>query len=199
MGGYISYYKLDKWFNSEFSKKEQDYMIMTYNPLSISVGDNSESVNVLTKGNHSSTDCTSMFLATLIGWFYKKEYTELCLKIANKAEEINDIENAPLLEKHFYYQKLIEFYYKLRSSEECLAKVLNYCKLSMEIAPAVAVAMKEDFPVLPRHVAYEQLAIIQKKMKNWDMVILICEKAKKEKWTGEWDKRIQEAKIKLDC
>ena len=41
---------------------------------------------------------------------------------------------------------------------------------------------------LPNHTGFEKLAIIEKKIKNWENVIRICKQAKQEKWSGEWDK-----------
>ena len=58
--------------------------------------------------------------------------------------------------------------------------------------------MKNDFPKLPRHIGYEQLAIIEKKNKNWQRVIEICKQAQKEKWNGTWKERIEEAKKHLN-
>lgn len=185
-GGYIAFYNLTNWFYSEFSESEIKFMDEKYSPLGSSV--------TLTSGMVTKGVNVSFFLANLLGWFYGKERIDLCLKIAKKAEETFSGENESLIDIHFYYQSLIQFYYKLRDKSEFLEKAVFYCKKQIEIAPLVSKEMKNDFPALPRHVGYEQLAIIEKKNKNWQKVIDICTKAKKEKWNGDWDKRIQEAK-----
>ena len=160
--GYIAFYKLNDWFYSEFSDEEIQFMEQKYDPFGSSAS--------LTTGAATSGMSVSFFLTSLLGWFYSKERTELCLKIATKAEELFSTDNQSYTDLHFYYQQLIQFYYKLRS----------------------------NFPKLPRHIGYEQLAIIEKKNKNWQRVIEICKQAQKEKWNGTWKERIEEAKKHLN-
>ena len=192
MAGYISFYKLDEWFSNTFSSDEQKYMIHTFQPFN-----SNDTENCLTSGTHHSDNSCSAFLVTLIGWFYNKNNIELCKKIATKAEESFSSQENSFIETHFYYQGLIQFYYKIRDTEGILEKVICLCNEAISIAPKVATEMKKDFPKLPRHIAYEQLAIILKKKKDWKAVIDICKKAKKEKWNGDWDKRINEAELKI--
>lgn len=187
--GYIAFYNLNDWFYSEFSSEEINFMEQKYEPLGSS--------STLTTGTVTKGVFVSFFLANLLGWFYSKERTDLCLKIATKAEELFSVEHQSYTDIHFYYQGLIQFYYKLRTNDEFLNKAIYYCNKQIEIAPLVSIEMKPNFPKLPRHIGYEQLAIIEKKYKNWQKVIDICKEAQKQKWNGTWKERIEEAKKHL--
>lgn len=187
--GYIAFYNLNDWFYSEFSDEEIQFMEQKYDPLGSSAS--------LTTGSGTSGMSVSFFLTSLLGWFYSKERTGLCLKIAKKAEELFSTDNQSYTDLHFYYQQLIQFYYKLRSNDTYLEKAILYCNKQIDISSFVSKEMKEDFPTLPRHIGYEQLAIIEKKNKNWQKVIEICKQAQKEKWNGTWKERIEEAKKHL--
>ena len=96
---------------------------------------------------------------------------------------------------------MIKFYYKNRENEENLQKSIFYCEKQISISKQTSKAFKEDPLIgtsyLPSHTGFEQLAIIEKKNKNWNRVIELSEKAKSEGWAGDWDKRISEAKSKL--
>lgn len=104
-------------------------------------------------------------------------------------------------DKHFYFLHLIKFYYKNRDINNNLDKAIIYCKKQIAISSEAAKMMMNN-PMLsminlPNHTGFEQLAIIEKKNKNWENVIRICKQAKQEKWSGDWDKRIVEAEAKL--
>ena len=75
--GYIAFYNLNDWFYSEFSSEEINFMEQKYEPLGSS--------STLTTGTVTKGVFVSFFLANLLGWFYSKERTDLCLKIATKA------------------------------------------------------------------------------------------------------------------
>ena len=83
--GYIAFYKLNDWFYSEFSDEEIQFMEQKYDPFGSSAS--------LTTGAATSGMSVSFFLTSLLGWFYSKERTELCLKIATKAEELFSTDN----------------------------------------------------------------------------------------------------------
>jgi hypothetical protein len=52
--------------------------------------------------------------------------------------------------------------------------------------------------IIPGHTGYTQLVIILKKQKKYSEIINLCERAKKEGWSGDWDKRIEFAKKQLN-
>jgi len=61
---------------------------------------------------------------------------------------------------------------------------------------------RNDFTIVPSvlgvHTGYYQLCIIIEKEGNWQEVIRLAEQAKSEGWKGDWDKRIEKAKKKLE-
>ena len=61
---------------------------------------------------------------------------------------------------------------------------------------------KNDFTMVPerlaQHSGYRQLCIIREKQGNHSEVIRLAEQAKSEGWVGDWDKRIERAKKKIE-
>lgn len=61
---------------------------------------------------------------------------------------------------------------------------------------------KDDFIIIPgklsEHLGYKQLCTIREKEGNFLEVIRLAEQAKSEGWEGDWDKRIEKAKKKLN-
>jgi len=51
---------------------------------------------------------------------------------------------------------------------------------------------------LPEHVGYKQLCIIMEKQKNYDEVIRLSKIAKEQGWSGDWDRRIEKCKKKIE-
>jgi hypothetical protein len=51
---------------------------------------------------------------------------------------------------------------------------------------------------LLQHTGYKQLCIIRENQENYKEVIRLAEQAKAEGWEGDWDKRIEKAKKKLE-
>jgi len=52
--------------------------------------------------------------------------------------------------------------------------------------------------VPPSHRGFKQLAIINHKQEKYKGVIKLCKQAKEQGWRGDWDKRIQRAKKKIN-
>ena len=171
MAGYISFFNLDDWFTSTFSKEEQIFMNEKY-----------------AIGGIGSTP----LLASLSDWFNTKALYPICLRIIRKTEELFEEDQETAEDKHFYFLHLIKFYYKNRDINNNLDKSIIYCKKQRAISSEAAKMMMNN-PMLsminlPNHTGFEKLAIIEKKNKNWENVIRICKQAKQEKWSGEWDK-----------
>lgn len=196
MAGVISFYKLDTWFTTEFTKEQQIFMDEKYKQ-----GSTGENIlyfgTKITKFNGSP----SYFLTHLLMWFDTKNLYEIAVKIANKAESLFCEKTENSEDKHFYYSHLIKFYYKNREIGNNLQKAIEYCNKQVEISESAKKELLNN-PLLsmihlPNHTGYEQLAIIEKKNKNWIRVVELSEAAKKAGWGGDWDKRITEAKGKL--
>ena len=51
---------------------------------------------------------------------------------------------------------------------------------------------------LPGHVGYKQLCIIMEKQKNYEEVSRLSKIAKEQGWSGDWDRRIEKCKKKIE-
>lgn len=94
----------------------------------------------------------------------------------------------------------IKIFYRNRETEaHALEKAIEACEQQISISEQAANGFKMEFlDSLPLHTGYEQLAIIKEKQKDYRSVIKISEKALKEGWGGEWERRIERAKEKIE-
>ena len=74
-----------------------------------------------------------------------------------------------VISRHFALQVLIGEYYRDRAVDSAAKPAaIAACRDQIALAGQVATAMRHDFPDrLPRHVGFEQLAIILEKDKNY--------------------------------
>ncbi len=191
--GTIGYFGLEEWWLSAFSEKERQYIRDQFQP----VGFSSDS---LTSGDISYTSQTSVgFLNALAGWFMKKEDRPLAYKILKKAEELSRTE-ATILDVHFLYGQKLSIYYKDRQDSRCLGKAIEACKQQIALAVEAAKAFRSEYKgsPLPSHKGYEQLAIILEKQMKFDEAIRLCAQAKKQGWAGDWEKRTDRCRRKME-
>jgi hypothetical protein len=191
--GEIGYYGLQEWWLSDLTKEEQNVILSVYNPLGI--GEDS-----LIKGKIFSTSQTVIgLLSGLSGWFKKPEYREIGYKIIKKAEELAS-DKIPFLDLHFLYQPKIQIYYRNRDNDEfALSLAIEACKQQIGISEKAKEAfIKEMGLPLPGHVGYKQLCIIMEKQKNYEEVIRLSKIAKEQGWSGDWDRRIEKCKKKME-
>lgn len=177
-------YKLRSWFNS--LDNNEKLILVSSCPLFDSP--------INTPYN---SDSSAYFLANTLQWYNKKVNTVVCLKVVSKVcELINSQKSFDVLDLHFIYHNLIQTLYRQREVKGAFDLCVDICERQIKIAPQAAAAFKSDplFSVIPAHTGFEQLAIIEKKNKNWLRVLQLCENAKKQGWAGDWDKRINEAK-----
>ena len=135
------------------------------------------------------------FSSLLTGFDYVNDYT-ICEKIFNAIDSNDDLlTNYSFL--HFYYIAKIKIHYRNRDIVEgAFDKAVESCKNMISIAKNV---IATDYIIRgASHPGYEQLAIILQKQHRYQEVIDLCKQAKSEKWNGDWDKRIEKAKEKLE-
>lgn len=104
----------------------------------------------------------------------------------------------PILDRHFGLQDEIRATYRRRDSDpKALAATIEACRRQIDLAPATAEAMrtawrdKRGNPLpLPRHLGFEQLAIIREREGDFPEVIRLSRDANRQGWAGDWDKRI---------
>lgn len=95
-----------------------------------------------------------------------------------------------LIDRHFYYNNVIDYYYGLRDKEKnALEKCIDYCKEDIKIAPQVLNLMEKDKMwkhynqdgelvfTPPRFPSFQRLAIIYENQGKYGEAIKVCEKA----------------------
>lgn len=196
--GEIEYFGLQEWWLNEFTNEEQNVILSIYKPLIF--GEMSSGENLLIKGKiRSSSQTVIGLLSGLSGWFKKPEYRQISYKIIKKAEELAS-DKTPVLELHFLYQSKIEIFYRNRDNDAfALSSAIEGCKQQIGISEKAKRAFLREFNgPLPMHVGYKQLCIIMEKQKNYEEVIRLSRIAKEQGWNGDWDKRIENCKKKME-
>lgn len=189
--GYIAYYDLGDWWESEFSDDERDFMVEQYQPMGGELG------SLINGSIGRSSQSVVAFLSGLSGWFKKKENCHLAQRIVLKAENLAG-DRAPVLDRHFLYLAKIEAFYPDRQNEVSYEQAVNACRDQIGLSKQAARAFKKEYgdDILPSHTGYKQLAIVLEREKRFQEVIELCAQAKKEGWSGDWDKRIARCKGK---
>lgn len=186
---------LSRWWLETFTAEEREYMTRLYQPMGLS---NSRS---LTEGEFLGIGrSTSGFLSTLAGWFNKPKDRRLAVRLLEKAQQVGD---GDVLDQHFLEQHLIQTYYPERDKDpSALGNAIAACERQIALAPKAAREFIRQFPArpdqprLPRHVGFEQLAIIREKQGDFAGAIRLAEEARKQGWNGDWDKRIARCRAK---
>jgi len=191
--GEIGYFGLQEWWQSALTQEERNTILSIYKPLGFGE-------NALINGKIYSTSQTVVgLLRGLSSWFKKPEYRQICYKIIKKAEELAS-DKTPVLDLHFLYSSKIQIYYQNRDKDPfALSLAIEACKQQIGISEKAKRAfLKEFYGPLPSHVGYSQLCIIMEKQKNYEEVIRLSRIAKEQGWNGDWDKRIEKCKKKME-
>lgn len=179
----------EQWWLKKLSESERTEILSTFQPMG---GDSR--LLILSNINKSQY---SHFLSNLAGWF-KKTNRDLGYKILQKAEDgLNS--NSTVLEQHFTYNALIEFYYEDRDKGQgYLGKALESCRNQIGISKAaIREFKKEENYFLPSHRGFHQLSIYEEKQKNYKEALNLAKQAQADGWQGDWEKRIERLNKKL--
>ncbi|MGE4443838.1 MAG: hypothetical protein AB7E37_02520 [Candidatus Altimarinota bacterium] len=187
ISGIIGYFGLGDWWQSSFSKEEQDYIISKYNPL----GGNGESL-VEGKPTYVSGNIVSL-LGGLSGWFSNENDFNIGFLFLGKGEDlINKGIAISKIDLHFFYADQINFYYKFRNNKGFYDNFIDSCKKQINISNLVAKEMKLEYgDKLPKHTGYEKLIFVFSIEGKKNEVIELSLKAKSEGWNGDWEKFIE--------
>jgi tetratricopeptide (TPR) repeat protein len=178
-----------RWWLKELSDSERIEILSTFKPMG---GDGR--LLILSNINKSQY---SYFLSILAGWF-KNNNRELGYKILQEAVEgLNS--NSTVLEQHFTYNSLIEFYYKDRNKgQKYLDKALEYCRKQISLSKAaIREFKKQENYFLPSHRGFYQLSVYEEKQKNYKEALDLAQQAQADGWQGDWKNRIERLKKKL--
>lgn len=199
VSGRIGFYGLSEWWLESFSVEEQKYIDTKYQPLTL--GDPS---NRLLVGDISWSSASVVnFLWGLAGWFDQAEEISVAKRIIDKAELLIFEGNA--MDKHFLYGTKIKIYYKRRENPEYLELALEACRQQIAISEQAKEAflkqskeLGDENLFIPAHKGYEQLVIVLEKQKDFEEAIALSEKAFGQGWAGDWQKRIERCRKKID-
>lgn len=197
--GLLGYYGLLEWWNEALSVSERERVESVFHPL----GDSR--LHPLTEGSifqiSGDTATPVSLLSDLIGWLRATpEDLAIRQKLRRKIVELVGSEPGAIA-RHFALRVLIgEFYRDRESDPSALQAAIDACRAQIAIAPEVAAAMRSSYrnSPLPRHVGYEQLAIILEKAKEYSAAIAVCREAKAAHWNSDWDKRIARCQKRLE-
>jgi hypothetical protein len=120
---------------------------------------------------------------------------DLLKRLAGRDKDKGEAKEPPgaILDRHFALQEQIEMHYRERDRKPgALDAAIRACEQQIALAPQSACAWRAEYggEQLPRHVGYEQLAIIREKQKDYPEAIRLSRMAREQGWAGDWDARI---------
>lgn len=184
--GVIGQFNLDNWWENAFSEEEKQ-IIISKKPE-------------IVKGNYNYTDKSpAQYLQELSLCFNTKKESDISLKLLDQAEKlVNDKQTL-----HFMYNSKIKSLYKKRKEGEVyLEQCIKYCKRDIELYEKELSEMsffKDNNTRIP---AFQRLAIIYEKRKEYKKAIEVCKKAIKynmrEKKKDNFEDRLLRLESKLD-
>ena len=176
---------LNEWWNEDFSEKERETVVNNIGTIDMSPTSIPKMI---------SNIATQSFQYNFI-----KENRSIVQKFYEKADQL--FENSDdTIDRHFFYNNSIRFYYADRENKESMKKAIEACRKQIDIAPSAAENFKRFQGRMPEHTGYKQLAIILDKQNKYDEAIKICNQAQSEGWSGDWIPRIaryEKAKAKI--
>ena len=203
--GSIGFLGLENWWNHELSSKERDTIIRFYNPMGSSSKD-------LIEGDISWTSEEPISLIYgIASWLNSYENLGLCMKIFLKAKSLTT-ENTQAKIIHFLHGNEIKIYYRHRDRIG-LEPTIAACEQQIKISDKVAIEFINDNihkleltsseifytpDALPSHIGYKQLSIIMEKSHQYQRAIDLCTQAQAQGWSGDWERRIDRYKKKIN-
>ena len=187
---------LPDWWETAFSREEQDYILTKYRPMVMGIGAGGEKTDLSRIIRPDGTLGSIGSLTALSTWFLTGDEITLARRILAKAVERQEAETGDIVDRHFTYGHMIRVYYRDRNRDEnALALAIEACENQIAIAPQVIREGAEEWEGgLPVHGGFLQLAIILEKNKDYEGAISLYEEALRQGWNGDWGKRIARCK-----
>jgi len=140
-----------------------------------------------------TTAAATGLISSLFGWLKATPRDYLIRwKLREKMIELASTE-PNVLATHFALQVLIAAFYRDREVDpDARPAAIAACQAQIALAPRAAVALRQEYPgrPLPRHVGYQQLAVILEQAGEYAQVVSLCREAATAEWAGDWVKRI---------
>jgi len=149
----------------------------------------------LITGDGKSSKLVKNF-SILLGYLKNSSERHLAYKIIDKGEQLMT-EKTDVIDRHFFYQAKMQVYYKNRD-EDLFAfdKAIEACNQQIELSESVLAVY--PYPIIPTHAGFKQLCIIREKQGNYEEVIKLAKTAEEHGWSGDWLKRIEKCKKKIE-
>lgn len=196
--GEIGYFGLGEWWLSTFSPDEREYIERSVKPFRVGTGGSDSNSRPLTQGKIASTGTTACnVLSGIPVWLKRPEDLSIARRCFEKAEEVG---RDNVLDLHFLYLQMIRIFYGFRDFDPSLLdEAVEACEKQIAIASRAAKAFLSSglFAKLPEHTGYKQLSIIYEKQGRFSEALQLSERAQREGWNGDWEKRIARLRTKL--
>lgn len=175
------------WWTEAFSPEERATIEDAFQPL----GEISAEAIV------SSDDPGA--IGNLVGHLKKEHLRYLGYRLLERADSLIS-EKMPVLTLHFYWQARGEFFYRWRDVDyHALEEAIISYQRQIGLASNALKEFQEgeNWGLVPAHAGYRQLRIIEEKRGNLTLARDLCEQAKAQGWSDDWDKHIARIDKKL--
>ena len=174
---------LTEWWLVAFTADERRTVETTLAPLF------KDKPYSLTAGHASGALSASLVLQGYSSWFSTGGSRGIAQRILEEAER----RATTAVERHFLYQRVIEFHSPRQSDPAERQAGLAASERQVEHAVESALAWRQEMKAapLPRHAGYEQLIGIREQEGEYDAAIELCQRAASQGWAGDWDKHLK--------
>uniref|UniRef100_UPI004047A77A hypothetical protein n=1 Tax=Roseivirga sp. TaxID=1964215 RepID=UPI004047A77A len=187
--GWIEYCDI-KGFYLRLSKQEREKLLIASN---MGMGNG----NLIQDSIEYVSMSCAFYLTSLIGNLSFDKDLVLIEKLFRLLEE-----EVPMdyLDKHFYLSSKIQVYYKLRSNPAYFQKAIEACYSQILISQHAKKGFVDKYGEswVCGHTGFQQLSIVKEKQKAYDEALELCIRANNEGWYGDWPKRIERLKRKVN-
>jgi len=196
-GGFLASMNLWPWWEQTFNEEQQETIERLYD-ASVSQPDSLHpgQAGNLTKGKAWTSQSRAELVSELGSLCVEHDETlawllwDLADQLARQDEDWHSI--------HFMHQHIGQFYYKRRDSHPgALDKAIQAAEKQIEVSVPSGRLFKKEWDDRPSHWGFKQLSIIYDKQERWTEAISICKQARKQRWAGDWDRRIERYEKKL--
>lgn len=212
-------YQLKEWWIESLTASQRNQVSNDYRPMGLPVSDTPYLYQSVDK-TYFSDGAGKLGLLLTLSIIADGEAKEI---IRTKAEEelflCYRVFDGNLIDTHLALASLIKHHYSLRADNKHYEKAKELCLMQISLASKVAKKFRHpkkpkelkrlhkitgirhpyyDEPqMLPSHTGYKQLAIILEKEGDIKGAIKLSEKALKQGWTDDYDKRLVRLNKKL--
>ncbi|MCT8985227.1 hypothetical protein [Shewanella phaeophyticola] len=212
-------YQLKEWWVESLTVSQRNQVSNNYRPMGLPVSDTPCLYQNVDKTYFNDGFGKLSLLLTLSHVAESPAKEILKAKAESELTKSNTSANINLIDTHLALASLIQHHYSLRADNKHYEKAKELCLMQISFANKVAKKFRHpekptelkrlhkitgirhpyyDEPqMLPSHTGYKQLAIILEKEGDIKSAIKLSEKALKQGWTDDYDKRLVRLNKKL--